>query len=42
VTAAALTAYHLTARGEGDVFASCIMRLIDAARPNDDAKRSIR
>ena len=39
--AAALAAAG-SARGEDDVFESCIMRLIDVARPNDHAKRPIR
>jgi hypothetical protein len=30
------------ARGEDDVFESCIMRLIDVARPNDHASRPVR
>jgi hypothetical protein len=31
-----------TARGEGDVFDSCFMRLIDVARPDDHANRPVR
>ena len=29
-------------RGEDDVFESCIVRLIDVARPNDQPERPIR
>ena len=39
--AAAALAAAGPARGEDDVFESCIMRLIDVARPNDHASRPV-
>ena len=42
VLAAAVLAAAGPARGEDDVFESCIMRLIDVARPDDHADRPVR